>query len=223
MTANSAPGPLTEATDPYCLPATALAELLTVVPWRRFGVLGDSLSRGTGDPTPGYRDLGWSDRVAEALQTAHPDAAYLNTAEVGATTAQTIDRQLSRITAFAPDLLVVPSGGNDILQRRPDPAAIEQTLRRLWDAAAATGARLVVFTLGRAFSVPLFEDWQRRVTGLNDLTRRLAAEHDAVLLDWWRHPVNDRANLLGPDRIHWTTSGQAVMATGVVRALATAA
>ncbi|CAA9403241.1 MAG: hypothetical protein AVDCRST_MAG66-1682 [uncultured Pseudonocardia sp.] len=210
----------TEETDPFCLPEPVLVELLADVPYRRFAVCGDSLSRGTGDPTPGYRDLGWSDRVGGLLRTAHPDAAYLNTAVVGATTGQALREQVEDIVAFAPDLLLVPSGANDIMRPTPDFAAVEQTLRRMWDIAAGTGARLLVFTFGRAFVVPAFDDWHDRITRLNELTRTLAAEHGALLLDWWPHPVNDRENLLSPDRIHWSTSGQAVMATGVVQALA---
>lgn len=210
----------TEETDPFCLRDDELVALLADVPWRRFAVFGDSLSRGTGDPTPGYRDLGWSDRVGAALQAAHPDAAYLSTAEVGATTGKALREQIERIVEFAPDLLLVPSGANDILRPDPDFDKIEQTMRTMWGIAAGTGARLMVFTFGNAFRVPAFEDWDARIRRLNDLVRTLAAEHGALLVDWWPHPVNDRENLLSADRIHWSTSGQAVMATGAVQALA---
>jgi len=51
-----------------------------------------------------------------------------------------------------------------------------------------TGALLTTFTLGRAY----------------------------VVVDMWDHPVNDRGNLLSEDRLHFSTSGQAVLATEVV-------
>lgn len=210
----------TEQTDPFCLPAERMAEMVADAPWRRFGVFGDSLSRGTGDPTPGYGGLGWADRVAGVLRAAHPDTAYLNTSVVGATTEQALDDQAARMWAFAPDLLHVPSGANDIVRRRPDWDVIEATLRRMWTLAAGTGARLVTFTLGRAYVVPVFDDWHDRITRINAVTRALAAEHGAIVVDMWHHDVNDRENLLSPDRIHFSTSGQAVMAAEVVRALA---
>jgi lysophospholipase L1-like esterase len=210
----------TEETDPFCLPPDEAAALLTGAPWHRFAVIGDSLSAGTGDPTPGYDNLGWSDRVADILRRVQPDLAYFNRAEIGATTAQTLERQVEGMVEFGPDLLHVPCGANDILRRTPDYAEIERTLRRLYDIAVATGAQLTTFTLGRAYVVPVFPDWTDRVRTINDITRTIAADHKAVVIDMWDHPVNDRDNLLSADRVHFSTSGQAVMAAEVVKRLA---
>src|SRR3954452_6215254 len=149
----------TEESDPYCLSAADAARLLAGAPWRRYAVIGDSLSAGTGDPSPGYASLGWVDRVTDALRRVHPDLAYLNTASIGATTAQTIESQADRMIAFGPDLLHMPCGANDLFVRVPDFAVIERTLRRMYALAAGTGALLVTFTLGRAFVVPRFADW----------------------------------------------------------------
>ncbi|MFD0392322.1 GDSL-type esterase/lipase family protein [Streptomyces nogalater] len=93
-------------------------------------------------------------------------------------------------------------------------------MRTMYDLAAATGARLTTFTLGRSYVVPVFPDWTERVRTLNDLTRTLADEYGAVVVDMWDHPVNSRENLLSADRVHFSTSGQAVMASEMVRALA---
>ncbi|MEV7401408.1 SGNH/GDSL hydrolase family protein [Streptomyces sp. NPDC091267] len=209
-----------EESDPFCLSSVSAARLLVDAPWRRFAVIGDSLSAGTGDPAPGYAALGWADRVADVLRRVRPDLAYLNIGEVGATTARTLATQVERVTEYGPDLLHVPCGANDLFRPEPDFAKIEQALRRLYEAAAGTGAQLTSFTLGSAFVVPRFADWTDRVLRLNALTRRLAAEHDAVLVDMWDHPVNSRPDLLSADRIHFATSGQAVMATEMVKALA---
>lgn len=212
---------LTETSDPYCLATESAVAMLSGAPWRRFAVIGDSLSAGTGDPSPGYGPLGWSDRVAEVLRQVHPDLAYLNTAKIGATTAETLDEQVDRMLEFAPDLLHVPCGANDIARRSPDFNEIEATLRRMYGIAAGTGAQLTTFTLGRAYVLPMFPDWDHRIRTLNDVTRALAAEHDALVIDMWYHPVNDRDTLLSADRIHFSSSGQAVMAAEVVKALAT--
>lgn len=211
---------LIEATDPYCLDPADAAVLLTGAPWGRYAVIGDSLSAGTGDPSPGYRDQGWPDRVAGILRSARPDLDYLNAAETGATTAQTLEGQAARMTEFCPDLLHVPCGANDIVRRTPDFGAIERTLRQLYDVAQGTGARLTTFTLGRAYVVPVFPDWPERIAAVNQIVRGLAAEYGAVVVDMWDHPVNDRANLLSADRIHFSTSGQAVMAAEMVKKLA---
>jgi lysophospholipase L1-like esterase len=211
---------LSEETDPFCLRPADAAALLADAPWRRFGVIGDSLSAGTGGPTPGYLDLGWADRVAGILRLVQPDLAYLNTAEIGATTAQALEKQWDRMVEFGPDLLHLPSGANDIVRRHPDFDEIEATLRRMYDLAARTGARLTTFTLGRAYVVPVFPDWSQRVARLNAIVRDLAAEYGALVAECWDHPINARPNLLSEDRIHFSTSGQAVLAAEIVRVIA---
>ncbi|MFC9436357.1 SGNH/GDSL hydrolase family protein [Nocardia sp. NPDC057030] len=212
--------PTSEETDPFCLPPLAAAALIYDAPWQRFAVIGDSLSAGTGDPSPGYASLGWSDRVADVLRRVRPGFAYLNTAEVGATTPETLRRQADRMLAFAPDLLHLPSGANDIVRRTPDFGEIERGMREMYRTAASTGARLTAFTLGKAYVVPVFPDWRDRVRRVNDLTRTLAAEFGAAVVDMWDHPLNERPNLLSADGIHFATAGQAVLATEYVKRLA---
>ncbi|MEU8032861.1 SGNH/GDSL hydrolase family protein [Streptomyces sp. NPDC049099] len=209
-----------EATDPFCLDDAEAVALLTGAPWGRYGVIGDSLSAGTGDPTPGYRDQGWSDRVAGVLRSVRPDLEYLNVSEIGATTAGTLKNQAARMVEFCPDLLHLPCGANDIVRRSPDFGETERTLRQMYDLAKGTGALLTTFTLGRAYVVPVFPDWPERIARVNEIVRGLAAEYDAIVVDMWDHPVNDRDNLLSEDRIHFSTSGQAVMAAEVVKKLA---
>ncbi|MFI6644532.1 SGNH/GDSL hydrolase family protein [Streptomyces sp. NPDC050504] len=210
---------LTEESDPYCLPPLEAAALLFDAPWNRFAVIGDSLSAGTGDPSPGYEDKGWSDRFADVLRRVRPDLEYLNTAEIGATTTQTLENQIDRALEFAPDLLHLPCGANDLVRREPNFEEIERNLRRMYDLASKTGAQLTTFTLGRAYVIPVFPDWSERVAKINDITRGLAAEYEAVVVDMWDHPINTRDDLLSQDRIHFSTSGQAVMATEMAKSL----
>ncbi|MEV6279081.1 SGNH/GDSL hydrolase family protein [Nocardia sp. NPDC051832] len=210
----------TEETDPFCLSPVAAAGLLYDAPWQRFGVIGDSLSAGTGDPVPGYAPLGWCDRFEGILRSVRPELAYLNLARIGAKTPEVIAEQFDRMRAFEPDLLHVNSGANDIVRRAPDFGEIERDLRRMYELAAGTGAQLSVFTPGRAYVVPVFADWHDRLSRLNDLTRRLAGEYDAVLTDFWDHDFNDRPDLLSADRIHFSTAGQAVIAAELVKQLA---
>jgi len=209
-----------EESDPYCLSALDCAALLFDAPWDRFAVIGDSLSAGTGDPSPGYEDACWPDRVAGILRRVRPDLEYLNTAESGATTAQTLEKQIDRTLEFDPDLLHLPCGANDLIRRQPDFDEIERTMRQMYELASGAGAQLTTFTLGRAYVVPVFPDWSERIAKVNDITRSLAREFDAVLVDMWDHPINDRDDLLSEDRIHFSTSGQAAMATEVVKGLA---
>ncbi|GAA2702143.1 SGNH/GDSL hydrolase family protein [Nonomuraea recticatena] len=211
---------LTEESDPYCLPPARAADLLARAPWQRFATIGDSLSAGIGDPSPGYASLGWPARVADILRRISPGLTYLNLAEIGATTTRTLRTQLDRLSDFGPDIVHVPCGANDLFRADPDYAAIATALKQVFELAAGTGAQLTTFTLGRAFVVPRYPDWSERVRQVNDITRGLAADYDAVLVDMWDHPVNDRPDLLSQDRIHFAAMGQAVMATEMVKGLA---
>lgn len=211
---------LTEETDPFCLSPARAAQLLAGAPWRRFAVAGDSLAVGTGDPSPGYANEPWAERVRGVLRRVHPELAYLNTGTIGATAADTLDRQMDEIVAFGPDLLHISCGANDLFRRRPDFGLAEHTARQVLELAAGTGARLATFTLGRAFDVTAIPDFPQRVRKLNDITLRLAAEYGMVLVDMWDHPLNARPDLLSADRIHFSTSGQAVLASEVVKSLA---
>ena len=47
--------------------------------WKRLAILGDSIAAGIREPHPGYRDLSWIDRIAEAL----PGPEVLNLARRG--------------------------------------------------------------------------------------------------------------------------------------------
>jgi lysophospholipase L1-like esterase len=211
---------LTEETDPFCLSPVESARLLDGAPWRRFAVIGDSLAAGTGDPSPGYASQPWGDRVADVLRRVHPDLAYANTGTIGATSSRILAEQGESVRAFAPDLVHVSCGGNDLWREDPDFTRIEARMRQVYEVAAGTGALLSTFTLGRAFSTAAFPDLPERVRTLNDIIRAIAADHDAVLVDTAEHPVNDRADLISADRIHFSASGQAVLATEVVKALA---
>src|SRR5690606_6646189 len=138
----TSPPPRTEESDPFRLPPARAAELLAGAPWRRFAVIGDSLSAGTGHSRPGYTTLGWADRVADALRRARPAAAYLNPGRIGATTADPPAEQMRPVRAFEPDLLHLPSGANDLFRREPDFAAIGREMHRMFALAAETGAQL---------------------------------------------------------------------------------
>ena len=210
----------TEETDPYCLTTTAAAQLLADAPWQRFVVIGDSLSAGTGDPSPGYAPGPWPARVAAALTRVHPDLEYWNSGVRGATTRDTLDNQLEPALGLRPDLIHVPSGANDIWRPTPSFDVIARDLRGLFERTAKSGALVTTFTLGRAFVVPTIPDFAERVELLNEIIRSLAREYGAVVIEMWDHPIMDRPDLLSADRIHFAASGQAVLAAEVVRGLA---
>ncbi|MEV6322358.1 SGNH/GDSL hydrolase family protein [Nocardia sp. NPDC051787] len=213
----------TEANDPMLLPAEEQRRLLADAPWRRYAVLGDSIAQGVGDPSPGYEPVGWADRVAAVLTAARPDLAYLNTGRIGATSAQVIAEQLPSVLEFQPDLVHLSCGGNDLFLPGGDIAGLRENLDTLFGTLARTGAQVVTFTLADVWEIErmaLMRPMRDRMAALNDLVRELAARYDALLLELWDHPLRLRADLMSADLIHFSTSGHAVLASDMVRTLA---
>src|SRR5215211_3749346 len=91
-----------EIADPHCLSDSDAADLLRGAPWRRFAVMGDSFAEGVGGPCPGYADVPWAERVAEALRANQPDLAYLNTGKMGLRTAEVYKTSSTRCWRSGP-------------------------------------------------------------------------------------------------------------------------
>lgn len=64
-------------------------------------------------------------------------------------------------------------------------AATCNRMRRVFDLAAETGAQLMTFTLARVFDLPKIQGFQDRVRTVNEITRRLAADYSAVVVEMW--------------------------------------
>ncbi|MGW6122296.1 SGNH/GDSL hydrolase family protein [Nocardia sp. NPDC055165] len=212
-----------EADDPLVLAPEQAAALLAGAPWQRFAVLGDSIAAGTGDPSPGYAPTGWSDRVAAHLTSVNPTLAYRNTGRIGATSGQVIDRQLAEILEFAPDLVHLSCGGNDLFTAGGNVDQLRTNLSTILTALAPTGAQLSIFTVADVWSVERMAPMRAmrpQMIAFNEVVRAVAAEFDAVLTEFWNHPLRSRPELMSADLIHFTTSGHAVVAGEVVRSLA---
>ncbi|WP_019925004.1 SGNH/GDSL hydrolase family protein [Nocardia sp. BMG111209] len=215
----------TEDTDPDCLADDIAVEMLRTAPWRRIALVGDSTARGTGDASPGYREVYWAPRVISVLRAAIGEVEFLNVGRINATTRQVADEQLDAAIAFEPDLLYVACGGNDLWTDEPDYEAAEDNLERIFAAGRKIGARIATMTIADAvpMDVPALAPFRDRLDRINKVIRRVADRHDAILVDLWWHPVGQRRNVMSADNIHFNISGHAVVAAEVVKALAAAA
>lgn len=212
-----------EAADPYCLPPGESDRLLRGAPWRRFAVVGDSLAEGLGDPTPGYRIASWADRTAEALRRVVPDLAYLNLGVRGLTAGQVRGGQAETAARFAPDLVAIVCGGNDLLLPGFSPDVLEKELDLLFSRLAAPGTTLFAYALADvAAAVPELRGGplEGGVAVLNRVTRTVAQRHGAVLVEMYDHPAVGDRDLFSADLVHASARGHAVIAAATVRALA---
>jgi EmrB/QacA subfamily drug resistance transporter len=209
---------LNEANDPFLRSQPDL----TLTPYRRFVVVGDSMAAGTGDPSPGYEHLGWADRIARALG---PEAAYLNLGRRNLLAREVRATQLEAALAFKPDLAAVLCGGNDLMRPDHDPAAVEEHLDAIVRALRAAGSEVIMFApFDMSTSDVLPQEhkarWRSLIEGMTQQARRVARRNGALLVEFGDHPAGADASIYSSDRIHLNARGHAICAAGTARALA---
>jgi lysophospholipase L1-like esterase len=149
--------------------------------------LGDSFTGARGPA--GAR---WADRLAGRLARTNPDLEGRNFAEPGATSADVLERQVPRALEFAPDLVTVVCGLNDVLlAAHPDigPYAAQLTEMICLLREGAPGVMIVTATCpNHASRLPLTERVRERLENavelLNEVTRSLAGRLDVPYVDF---------------------------------------
>jgi lysophospholipase L1-like esterase len=218
------PAAAREAADPYCLRPGESALLLAAHPWHRFAVIGDSIAEGLGEPSPGYPDLPWADRIARELAAQQPDLSYLNLGARNTPAATVHARQLGPALAFDPDLALVACGGYDLLRPGFDPPAVEDHLRAIVGALRERGADVLTVGMLDGSCSPLIPDTARRgfrtrLRTLAELTRRLSEDLGALYVDLTDHPACADADIYSSDGRHGTGRSHAICAAEAVRRL----
>jgi lysophospholipase L1-like esterase len=213
-----------ESTDPLVLAPHSEDALLRAAPWRRLAMLGDSIVAGVGEPLEGYRTLPWGDRVAAALRRRTPGLQYLNVAERDRTVAEIADDQLPGVLAFAPDLVVVNGGGNDMFRAEFAIDDVRAVFEPMVARLVGSGATVVTFTmLGLSRGAQLPEPWGSRLMSryalVQRMVREVAATHRTVLVDYERHPASGDPGIYASDLIHLNMRGHAIVASAAMEAL----
>ncbi|MGC5308131.1 SGNH/GDSL hydrolase family protein [Micromonospora zamorensis] len=220
------PSTLTESTDPYCLRPGEAADLLRGHPWRRFAALGDSVVEGMCEPTPGYPDVQWADRIAAELSTARPELAYLNLGRRGLRAHQVRAGQLAAALAFEPDLALVVCGGNDAFRPAYDADAVDAELAAMINALRDVGADVVtvgMFDVSYSPAVPdaLRPGLRERMRLLSARTARLAERLGTVHVHLTDHPLTADPTLYSTDGRHGSARSDAIATAETLRALST--
>ena len=186
----------------------------------RLVAIGDSTVEGLEDPRPDGSYRGWADRLAEHLAHRHPGLTYANLAVRGQTAREVRDTQLDAAVALRPDVAVVVAGVNDVLRPRLDRAALREDLHALHGALAATGARVLSFTMpdmGRV--APMAVALRGRLAYLNAVTREAVDAHGSVVVDLAAVPVASHPGLWHDDRLHANSEGHDRIGRALAEAL----
>jgi lysophospholipase L1-like esterase len=169
--------------------------------------LGDSFTEGVGDPYPDGSLQGWADRFATELETAVPGLRYANLGIRGKLLSQVITDQVPVAARLAPDLVTLAAGGNDLLRRKADPAAMAAAFELGVSALRAAGSQVMVFTGFNLSRIPLAGLVRDRIVGYNALLAEIARRHDCLHVDLWSMSVLADSRLWCTDRLHLGPDG----------------
>jgi lysophospholipase L1-like esterase len=191
--------------------------------WRSFVAVGDSFTEGMDDPYPDGRTYrGWADLVADHLaRLARPDDfRYANLAIRGRLFNNIVDEQVPLAVAMKPDLVSFAAGGNDVLRRHFDPAALAERYDRTIERIRSTGADVVIFRFADVTKrLPGSRLVRPRVDFVNQAVEDTAKRHDARLVDLWPDEEFANTRLWSVDRLHLSPLGHRRVAGHVLRML----
>jgi lysophospholipase L1-like esterase len=191
------------------------------VTFHRYVALGDSFTEGVGDPDPtrpnGWR--GWADRLAEVLAARSDDFGYANLAIRGRKLPAILAEQVEPALALAPDLVTIHGGGNDVLRPKVDLDALAASYDEGVGRLAASGARVVVFTIADPSNSGVMRVIRGRTAIFNEWVREIAEKHGATLVDLWRIRGWKVEEIMDEDRLHLNAVGHQSIAIAVADAL----
>jgi lysophospholipase L1-like esterase len=216
-------GPPTAAVQPQLRRTGAL----------RVVAVGDSITRGLGDPRAG----GYVARIAEALRREGRQVAVTNLAEPGERTAgvlRLIESPEARAQLAAADLILVSAGGNDLTnalrgegsdQAAPEEALVKtrETLRRIVTTLRTINAEAPIRILGlyNPFEVLAADEGSARAQLLawNNAIEEATHAHRGVLAVPVADLFDGRVDRLAGDRFHPGPRGHALIAERVLSTL----
>lgn len=185
-------------------------------------VMGDSAAYGTGDVLKADRPLGWTYRIAEAIETP---LSYLNLARPGAKSQEILDVQLPIATQFRPDIAVVVVGGNDMLRNNYSPRKLRENLVEVFSRLTAMGTAIITLQLHDPSKIlrlptPLESALLKRVDSVNRVYEELSQRFPLIEIKAREIAgVEDKRNW-HVDRLHPGPRGHVLLARAGIQELA---
>ena len=182
--------------------------------------IGDSTVEGLEDPGPDGAYIGWADRFAAHLDAIHPELLYANLAVRGQTAREVRQTQLRPALAMAPDFAVVVAGVNDVLRPKLDRDELREDLCAMHAELAATGARVLTFTMpDMARVAPIAVALRRRLQFLNSVTLECGERYGSIVVDLASVPAASHPALWHTDRLHANSEGHRRIAAALAEAV----
>ena len=190
------------------------------VAFSSYVAIGDSFTEGVGDPCPdggGFR--GWADLFAQRAAEVWPGFSYANLAIRGRLFDRIVDEQIVPAIKQSPDLVSFAAGGNDVLRPGFNATRLSTRAHEVVRLLKAADCEVMLFTCADVTNLlPGMKMLRKRFKATNDAYRRVAARHDAILIDLWADDGFADPRLWAADRLHLNTLGHQRVAATVCKA-----
>lgn len=169
-----------------------------------FAVIGDSAASGVGDPLAESINAGWAYYLAKSINSP---LVYINAARPGAKSKEVLENQLPKVLLHKPNICGVIVGGNDLLRNDFNPGKLHQNLREVLAELKSIGATPLMLEIHdptRVVPMPklLAQVLRRRVNAVNEVTRAVANEYGALLVNTRKIPNIYNLENWHIDRMH---------------------
>ncbi|WP_394347277.1 SGNH/GDSL hydrolase family protein [Streptomonospora litoralis] len=186
---------------------------------RSYVAIGDSLTEGLEDLSPQGEYRGFADRLAEHLGGAAPGFRYANLAVRGRRMRHIFGEQLDQTLGFAPDLVTVHAGGNDVLRPNTDlddlAAEFETGIARLREA----GIRVVILSGHDTGWIPFLRVYRGRIAVFSMHLRAVAERTASDIVDLWSMGALNDPRAWSVDRLHFNAAGHRIVAARIAELL----
>ena len=169
-----------------------------------FTVVGDSAASGVGDALPSGTTFGWAYYLAKSFQDP---LVFLNVSRPGAKSQEVLEDQLPKVLVHKPDICGVIVGGNDMLRNGFNPAKLHSNLRQTLSQLQRNGTTALMLELHDPTEIVplpklLAQVLNRRIDAVNQVTRSVANEYGAILINTRNIPDIYKLENWHIDRMH---------------------
>ncbi|MCX4987078.1 SGNH/GDSL hydrolase family protein [Streptomyces sp. NBC_00572] len=174
-----------------------------------YAALGDSFTEGIGDETPGGEVVGWADRLATRLarHSPTPEFRYANLAVRGRLLDEIVEEQVPRVREFAPDLVSLCAGGNDILHPGSSPDDIAARFEAAVTELTGAAGTVLVFTGFDPRDTPVLRRLRGKIAVYTAHIRAIADRHGCAVVDLWSLRAIQHPRAWSEDRLHLSSQG----------------
>lgn len=186
---------------------------------RSYVAIGDSFTEGLDDLGSDGEYRGFADRLAEHLGSSTPGFRYANLAVRGRRMRHIFGEQLEQTLEFAPDLVTVHAGGNDVLRPNTNldrlAAEYDRGIRRLQEA----GIRIVLLSGHDTGWIPVLRAYRGRVAVFSMHLRAIGEIRGCDVVDLWAMRALNDPRAWSVDRLHFNSEGHRIVAARIAEML----